>query len=132
MNNIILEVNKIKTRIYFKGILRFYIALIIFLFITTILNYLNVISYKTLSLLSFIFMISLFLYTGFYIAKNNDKRGYINGLIIGVLNIILILLLSLLLGGNPKISIGIYLLILLLSSTIGGMFGINFKNKNSQ
>lgn len=77
-------------------------------------------------------MILLFMYSGFFIAKNNERKGYVNGLIIGVINIVLILLLSLLLGSNTKISIGIYLLILLISSTIGGMFGVNVKRKNIQ
>jgi putative membrane protein (TIGR04086 family) len=68
--------------------------------------------------------------SGFFIAKNSNRNGYVNGLIIGAINIVLLLLLSLILGETPKLSIGIYFLILLLSSTIGGMFGINFSRKS--
>lgn len=120
-----------RSKIYFKGILYFYAILIVFLLVATLFNYFNVISYKTLSTLSFIFMIVLFIFIGFFIAKNSERKGYINGLIIGFINIVLLLILSLLLGENPKLSIGIYFLILLLSSTIGGMFGINFRIKNT-
>lgn len=121
-----------KAAVYFRGILYFYAILILFLLVATIFNYFNVISYKTLSTISFIFMILLFIFIGFFIAKKSERNGYFNGFIIGIINIVLLLILSLLMGENPKISIGIYFLILLLSSTIGGMFGINFRIKNSQ
>ncbi len=121
-----------RTTVYFRGVMYFYSILIIFLLVATAFNYFNIISYKTLSTMSFIFMILLFIFMGFFIAKNSERNGYVNGLIIGFINIILLLILSLLLGENPKLSIGIYFLILLLSSTIGGMFGINFRIKNSQ
>lgn len=114
-----------------KGLGYFYLSLLLYLLLVSTLNYFNIINYKILSTFSFVFMILLFMYSGFYVAKKSERKGYVNGLIVGGVNIVLILLLSILLGENPEISVGIYFIILLLSSTIGGMFGINFKNKNS-
>ncbi len=117
-------------KLYLKGIAYFYIILVCYLILITTFNYFNIISYKVLSIISFVFMILLFMYVGFFIASRSNKKGYINGLIIGGFNIILFLFLAVLVGENPKLTIGIYFLILLLSSTIGGMFGINYQNNS--
>lgn len=119
-----------KMKLYLKGIAYFYIILVCYLILITTFNYFNIISYKVLSIISFVFMILLFMYVGFFIASRSNKKGYINGLIIGGFNIILFLFLAVLVGENPKLTIGIYFLILLLSSTIGGMFGINYQNNS--
>lgn len=118
-----------KIKKYLKPILYFYIFLVTYLVIITSLNYFEILTYKTISLISFIVVILLFMTIGFLIASKSQKKGYINGLIIGGFNIILFLFLTVILGETPKLSTGIYFLILLLSSTIGGMFGINYKNK---
>ena len=117
---------------YFKPLIYFYIILFSYLIIITILNYFNLICYKTLSIISFIVTIALFILLGFMAALKSNKKGYINGLIIGGFNIVLFLFLAFILGTHPKINVGIYFLILLLSSTIGGMFGINYKNKEAK
>ncbi len=121
--------NRIK--IYLRGVLIFYILFLMYLVIITTLNYYNVFNYKTISVVNFISMIMLFMFAGFGVALKSQKKGYINGLIIGAFNVVLFLFLAFILGESPKLTIGIYFLILLLSSTIGGMFGINFKNKNT-
>lgn len=118
-----------KIKKYFKPILYFYVILLSYLIIITTLNYFNLVSYKTISVISFIVVILLFMFIGFRVASKSDKKGYINGLIIGGFSIILFLFIAIILGETPKITSGIYFLILLLSSTIGGMFGINYKNK---
>lgn len=102
-------------------------AIIIYLLIITLFATFNLISYKTVSILSLIFMILLFAFTGFKIGKRSEKRGYLSGLIIGLINIILILILALLFRSFPSLKSLIYFSILLLSSTLGGMFGINKK-----
>ena len=119
-----------KIKKYIKPILYFYLILLIYLILGTTLNYFEILDYKSLSIISFIFIILLFMFIGFLVASKSNKLGYINGLIIGAFNIILFLFITLILGQNPKITITLYFLILLLSSTIGGMFGINYSNKN--
>ena len=121
-----------KIKKYIKPIIYFYMILLTYLVIITTLNYFNVIGYKTVSLISFIVTIILFIAIGFMTALKSDKKGYINGLVIGGFNIVLFLFLAFILGAHPKLNIGIYFLILLLSSTIGGMFGINYKNKEAK
>ena len=119
----------VKIKKFIKPIIYFYSILLIYLIVVTTLNYFNLVSYKTISIINFIFTILLFMFMGFITAYRSKSKGYINGLIIGGFNIILFLFLAFILGSNPKPNIGIYLLILLLSSTIGGMFGINYKKR---
>lgn len=105
----------------------FMVSLIVYLLIITTFAHFNIISYKTVSVMSFIFMCLLFMYNGFKVGKKSEKRGYLSGLIIGSINIILVLLLALVFRSIPELKSLIYFLVLLLSSTLGGMFGINFK-----
>lgn len=105
----------------------FFSSLLIYLIIITTLAHFNIISYKTVSILSFIFMCLLFMYNGFTLGKKSNKRGYLSGLIIGSINIALVLLLGVIFRSIPELKSLIYFAILLLSSTLGGMFGINFK-----
>lgn len=117
----------------YKSILKslgwFYSILIIYLLFITTLAHFNLISYKVVSVFSFIFMCILFMITGFNLGKKSEKKGYLTGLFIGAINILLILLLSLILRSLPNIKSLLYFITLLLSSTLGGMFGIN-KKKN--
>ena len=118
-----------KIKKYIKPMIYFYTILFLCLIIITPFNYFNIISYKSVSLISFIVAILLFMMIGFMVALKSDKKGYINGLVIGVFNIILFVFLSLILVAHPKLNILIFFLIMIISSTIGGMFGINYKSK---
>lgn len=116
-----------KKNIIFKNLLIFVLSLFSYLLIISTLNYFEILSIKTISIISFVFLIFLFLSSGFLIAQKIDSRGYISGLIIGGINFILLFLISIILNCELSLSYLLYLLILLLSSTMGGMFGINIK-----
>ena len=68
--------------------------------------------------------------SGFYLATKYTSKGYKAGLIMGFVNLGLLLIISLILRSEITGSTLLYLLILLLSSTIGGMAGINFNCKS--
>ena len=103
----------------------FLVSLIIYLIIITTFSYFNLINYKTISIISFITLNILFLINGFKLGKRSDKKGYLSGIIMGLSMILLLLFLSIIFRRLPSIKSFIYFLVLLLSSTIGGMFGIN-------
>ncbi len=105
----------------------FLLSIIVYLLVITTLAHFNVIGYKTVSLISFIYVIALFMFNGFILGKNSERKGYLSGLIIGLLNLTLILILAMIFRSFPEVKSLIYFIILLLSSTLGGMFGINFK-----
>lgn len=110
---------------YLKYSSLFLIIELFLTFIMSILNLLGVTSGIT-TLLIFIFNILLFFILNIYNAKSKMKNGYLEGLLLGIIYIILMAIIKLLFFNNIfNISTIIYYLILLLISIIGGMFGIN-------
>ncbi len=116
-----------KYKKFLMGMAYFMLSLIIYLLIITTLAHFNIIGYKTVSIISFIYIVGLFMFNGFIIGKSSEKRGYLSGLLVGIFNIILILILAMIFKSFPEVKSLIYFVILLLSSSLGGMFGINFK-----
>ncbi|MBQ3142065.1 MAG: TIGR04086 family membrane protein [Bacilli bacterium] len=119
-----------KLIIYLKDISYFFIPLIIITIILSLLNYLGVLNYKTVKIISFIMTILLFMFLGIKTAKRSQKKGYINGLKISLIGIFMFLILSLLTFSTIKWQIIIYYFILLVSGTLGGMIGVNINTKN--
>ena len=115
----------------YKSVLKslgyFSLSILIYLLVITTFAHFNLFSYKTVSVISFIFMCLLFMISGFNLGRKSEKRGYVTGAFIGGVNILFILILSLILRSFPGTKNLLYFSILLLSSTLGGMFGINKK-----
>lgn len=97
-------------------------------FIVTLLSYFNIISSKVLSILEItILCLSLFV-GGFIIGKKSLKKGYLEGLkLSGIFLIILLLFNFLAFDQTFKISDLIFYLIITLSSIFGSTLGINKK-----
>ena len=71
----------------------------------------------------------LLLITGYLIGIHTVKKGFINGLIVGLCFVIFILLLSLIFKSPINTSSFIYYLILIISSILGSIIGINRKKE---
>lgn len=107
------------------------IFLAIELAITFVMSLFNLLgaSGEITSLIIFILNIILFFALSFINAKKKQKRGYLEGLFIGLIFILLMYLIKLIIVNNSfNIATIIYYIILLLSSILGGMFGINKKS----
>lgn len=115
--------NIIKCSIYFLSLFIFYVLII------SLLNYFDVVYGTAFKIINFVFVSILMFSSGFYLARSFNSKGYKAGIIMGVINMSILLIISLLLKSEYHISTLIYFFILLLSSTIGGMAGINFNNK---
>ena len=114
----------LKTMLGFIGFLFLYVLII------TIFNYFDILGSKSTNIINFIFITSIMFTSGFYLATKYTSKGYKAGLIMGIVNLGLLLIISLILRSEISGSTLLYLLILLLSSTIGGMAGINFNCKS--
>ena len=115
---------------YLKIISIFIIIELFITFFTSLLNLLNVNSGIT-SLLLFILNIVLFFILNIYNARRMKKRGFLEGLYLGIILILLMIIIKITLFGRMfNIATYIYYFILLLSSMFGGMLGINKKNDN--
>lgn len=103
--------------------------LITLVFITSLLNLIGVNSTIT-NLLIFIFNISLFFIFGLKNGKKANNKGYLAGLKVGGLFLLILIIISLFTSKNIfSLSTFIYYLVLILASTLGGSLGINKKSE---
>lgn len=103
--------------------------LITLVFITSLLNLIGVNSTIT-NLLIFIFNIILFFILGLKNGKKASNKGYLAGLKVGGLFLLVLIIISLFTSKNIfSLSTFIYYLVLILASTLGGSLGINKKSE---
>jgi putative membrane protein (TIGR04086 family) len=106
-------------------------CLFIITFITTILNYFNIISDNVISIFKILIpVISLFI-GGFYIGKKSNNKGYLEGLKFGLIFCTFLLIFNFLAFSiSFKLKYLLFYLIIIISSILGSMVGININKKN--
>lgn len=99
-------------------------------FLVSLLYYFSNISYKSIANILYIFMILLFFINGFITGSKRVNKGYINGIKYGLVFIIVIYLIgSIAFRFNISLYKILYYVVLILSSIIGSMIGINIKKR---
>jgi len=116
---------------YLKSLLYIFFPLMLLNFIISIIYYFNIINDTGINYLKLIITAISMLVGGFYIGNKTTQKGWLEGLKIGLIIIISFFIIGYL-GFDQGINIKtiIYYFILLASSTLGGMIGIN-KNKRT-
>ena len=110
---------------YLKNIGYTLLIIITSCIIITILNYFNILNGNILNIISIIVILLSLFVGGFFTGRTANKKGYLEGIKIGGIMIVIVLLLNLLVFKNKFSLINIlYYLSLLLMSTIGSMLGI--------
>ena len=113
---------------YMKSLLYIFISLLIFNIILSIIYYFSNIT--NLNIIKLITTSISFFIGGLYIGNKSNKKGYLEGIKIGLIAIILLFIISYLaLDKSITINKLIYYLIILSSTILGSIFGIN-KRKN--
>lgn len=110
------------------SLLTFFIIILGSSIILTLLNYFNLISPKVLSILKLLTTLIAIFISSYKLGKQSEKKGYIEGIKFGTI-IISIFLLLILLFDKFSIKSLIYYLIILLTSILSSMLGINHKKK---
>lgn len=111
--------------------LYFLISLLVLTLILTIFSYYNIISYKISSIIKIIIPIISFLISGFYIGKNSNSKGYLEGIKLGgIISFIMIIFNFLALNSSFKLKYLLFYLILIISSMVGSMIGVLKKKPN--
>ena len=106
------------------------IFLVLISFICSLLNLMGINSTIT-NLLLFIFNISAFLIIGYKNGHKACKKGYIAGLKIGLLLLLILFIINIIIAHKVfNITMIVYYIILLLSATFGGMLGISKKKED--
>lgn len=106
------------------------VSLLVITFLFSTLYYFKLISSTTLSILKIIVPIISLLIGGIIIGRKSDKKGWLEGLKLGLIFLILLILFNIL-GLEAKIELKntIYYSIIIISSILGSMIGINLAPK---
>lgn len=113
---------------YLKFVSMFIILELMITFIISLLNLIGLNSGIT-TIILLISNILLFFMLNFFNARITLKKGFLEGIILGVIFILIMFLIKIILFNNSfKISTFIYYLILFITSIIGGMIGVNKKS----
>lgn len=100
-------------------------ALLLLPLIFSIFNLLKIEIHPIIILLS---IIVITFATGLITGKTNKYNGLKNGLLIGLLTTLIFILLSLILGAKLTLYSIIYYLIIIISTTLGSIIGVNKKS----
>lgn len=109
---------------YGISILIMVIGFILLSFLLTLLSYFDIIGDKTLSIFEIISMILIMLTGGFLIGLKSNKKGWLEGLKIGLIFYVFLSLVNIIFFHSFNFKTIIYYLILLIPSILGGMIGI--------
>lgn len=117
-----------KTLNYLKFISIFLIIELMLSFIMSLLNLFGISSGIT-TIILLVSNIILFFILNYFNALKMRKKGFLEGIILGLIFIILMFLIKIILfDSKANIATFIYYLILFITSIFGGMFGVNKKS----
>jgi len=106
-------------------------SLLIITFFITLLNYFNIINDKIISIFKILIPILSLFIGGFYIGKNSNNKGYLEGLKLGGIFCLFLLIFNFLaLNNSFKLKYLLFYLILIASTILGSMIGINIRKIN--
>ena len=114
---------------YLVSIVITLLAAIVLSFFINILNYFDILNNSFYKALLIIFSIISVFAGSYFLGNNSNNKGYLNGIIFGIVIILVFILLSFIFTNTLSASSIIYYLILIINSSIAGVIGIN-KSKN--
>ena len=100
--------------------------ILIFTIILTILNYFDLLGVKVINILKLIIPIIATIVGAYHVGNNSDRKGYQTGIKYGILLSIISFIFILIFSSINLLSF-VYIIILILSSMIGSILGINRK-----
>lgn len=120
--------SKIKKYLFSILVITFIVFLsVVFINIFYYYNLINENIYRFLKLLSVI--VSVF-FGGFILGRKSNYKGYLDGLVLGIIMISILFILSILFSGL-QVKLLLYYLVILTSSTLGGTIGIRKKRNDN-
>ncbi len=112
-----------------KGLLFATGSLIILTFLITLLNYFDIIGNKFINIAKIIIPLFALALGGYVMGKEAKQNGWIEGLKLGLIMAILIMVFNLIFV-NVTLKNFIFYALLLISAVFGSMFGINMKKES--
>lgn len=114
-----------------KSLIYVFSILLVGIFIITLLNYIGLLNGKIFSFFEILILIISLFIGGFIIGKNSKKKGWLEGIKLSMIIIVLFFIISYLAFQTlPELKTIIYYIIILSSSIIGSMIGITKNNSD--
>lgn len=113
---------------YIKSLIIFLSSIVTIPIFLTIFNLLKL---KTNRIMIIIIGAILMFIIGFILGKQSESKGYLNGLLLSVITILILVITSLIFRFPLNINTLIYYVILAITTIFGSMIGINRKTKTS-
>ena len=110
-----------------KFLLTTFISIIVLSFVLTILYYFDFISNNIYNIMKMIIVIGSLFINSLLLGKNSNKYGIVEGLKLGAIFLIVMIIIKLITNSPFDIRTLIYSLIILLTSSVGAVIGINKK-----
>jgi len=120
-----------KLKVIGKNILTSSIFLLIAIFFFSVLSYFNILNGKVLSIVEIIIIFIAILIGAYKQGKFSNKRGYLEGLKIGAVYLLLFIVINAIFYKLFHLKNIIYYTLILIISAFGGMIGISRKKNNS-
>lgn len=105
-----------------------FISILSLTLLLTILNYSSFISNSIMSIFEILIPIISILIGSIYLGKRTEKKGYIEGLKLGIIFILILFILNIIIS-DFKTKYILFYIILITSSILGSMIGINKKSQ---
>lgn len=112
---------------FLKSLIVFLSSIVIIPFFLTLLNLMKL---NTSKLIIIIIGAILMFIIGIITGRNTNSKGFLKGLLVSVISILILVILSLIFRTPLNINSLIYYIILVISTVFGSIIGINKKNKN--
>lgn len=111
---------------YIKSLIIFLTSIVTIPIFLTIFNLFKL---KTNRIMIIIIGAILMFIIGLILGKQSESKGYLNGLLLSVITILLLVITSLIFKFPLNINTLIYYVILIITTVLGSMIGINKKTK---
>ena len=115
-----------------KFLLTTFISIIALSFVLTIFYYFDIISNNIYNIMKMIIVIGSLFINSLLLGKNSNKYGIVEGLKLGAIFLIVMIIIKLITNSPFDIITLIYSLIILLTSSVGAVIGINKKESSRE
>lgn len=115
---------------YGKRLLFTIISILLSLLAVTLLYYFNIIGQNTNKILKIIVILVNIFISSFILGKNTLKKGYLEGIKFSLLIIPIFIITSLITSSKLEIKAILYYVIIMITSILGSMIGINRKKES--
>lgn len=113
---------------YLKSFGIILLSLILLSIILGTLNYFNIFNQKALNIFEILSIITSTLLGGLYLGKNSKERGYLEGIKISLITIVMLFIFNYLAFDQSfSLSTLFFYIIIIISSILGSILGINKK-----